>query len=379
MEGTKLLNLLGQTWDSPVFGDAYPLSTAVGGTPILRRIETMHAALVRQLQPILMEWMHPISPSHVAEIIQQIAPKSTAFCSAIAAGELEDADRLAQAGLTIALVYWADHRMDRGDLAMEAAILRRAGWASAEAPGRIVQTDMPAVDTRMLGLEALERYIRAFCRPEDAAVLVHNVLHEVLCREVRVRELSRLFEQDGADTFWEVYAQEVAEHSVLNVALVYVTAAIYAIHRRDDPSLPALRQVLADPALMRFFNGPAAGMIRVLDDLGDRNIDSGADPQWGQFTLNIFNQPHPLWADALLRAAGVADLSTLQSVARALEAGDHASRTYIAQVFVDIVRSEFAALPPATYQANRLFLDIGKRVIEAGYVNALGDVALAGQ
>jgi len=377
MSGTKLVELLHRTWESAVFGDSYPLSAAVGGPSILQRIDRMRALMESQLAPILAEWMRPTSPAQVSEIVRQIAPKSVAFCSAIAAGELEDTERLAQAGLTIALVYWADHRMDRGDLAMEAAILQRAGWRSLAAQAPIA--DAALVGTRMVGLAAIERNIRAFSRPDDAAILIDNVLHEVLCREVRVRELSRLFGQRGPDSFWEAYAHEVAEHSVLNVALVYVTAAIYAIYRRGDPSLPPLSQILADPAVMRFLNGPAAGMIRVLDDLGDREIDSGAEPEWGQFTLNIFNQPHPLWASALLQVSGVPGADAAESVVQALQAGDQASCAHVAQTFVDAVRAEFAGLPAAVYRANQLFLDIGKRVIEAGYVNAIGDVALADQ
>lgn len=366
MEGTKLLNLLEQTWDSPVFGDAYPLSIAVGGTPILRRIEMMHAALVRQLHPILTEWMHPISPSHVTEIIRQIAPKSTAFCSAIAAGELEDGERLAQAGLTIALVYWADHRMDRGDLDMEAAILQRAGWTNA-----------PIGDVHMVGLDAIERYIRAFSRRDDAAILIDNVLHEVLCREVRVRELSRLYQEHRSAEFWAEQAELIAEHTILDGALVYVTAAIYAIHRQHNPQLPSLEKILADPLVMRLMDGPAAAMIRVVDDLGDRLIDSGDRPEWGHFTLNIFNQPEPLWIEAFLKRADLAGPDTMQPLVRAFQSDDIESCEFIVQTFVDKVRAEFAALPAATYQANQLFLDIAKRVIEAGYVNAMGDIALS--
>jgi len=194
---------------------------------------------------------------------------------------------------------------------------------------------------------------------------------------VRMRELSRLYERSSQKGFSTSY-RESAEHAVLNVALVYVTAAIYAIHRNHAPGLPSLAEIFAETAVMRFMNGPAAAMIRVLDDLGDRAIDSGEDPRWGHFTLNIFNQSHPDWLDAFMHVAGLHDRQTAQSLIDAFHHDDASSREYIFRTFVDFVRAEFAALSASTYQAYHLFLNLGKRVVEAGYVNAIGDVDLAG-
>ena len=375
MDASKLFTLLHMTWESPVFGDAYPLSIAVGGTTISQRIEQIHALLVARLAPILAEWMQPISPAGINEIIRQVAPKSTAFCAAIAAGEIDDVERLAQVGLSIALVYWADHCMDRGDMAMEQAILQRAGWFDSHAQGRLAYA--PYVDTRMIGLDQLERIIRSFCRPEDAEVLIENVLHEVLCREVRIRELSRLYDPHQIASFWTMYAHEVAEHSIRNVALVYVSAAIYAIKRVYDPDLLPLKRIFAESAMMRWLYGPASALIRILDDLGDRVIDSGEQPEWGHFTLNIFNQPHPVWIEHFLHIAGIREWRSTQLVTEALCSEGQPNHNYVFDTFIDLVRTRFEVLPVATYRANQLFLEIGKRVIEAGYVNALGDIALA--
>ena len=126
IHSSKLLTLLKMTWDSPVFGDAFPFSHTLGQEKALElvfeKIESMHTLLIEWLKPILNEWMHPISIGVINEIVRQIAPKSTAFCSAIAVNEIDDIELLAQVGLSIALVYWIDHRMDRGDYAMEEAI-----------------------------------------------------------------------------------------------------------------------------------------------------------------------------------------------------------------------------------------------------------------
>jgi hypothetical protein len=378
VDQSKLLELLELTWESPVFGDSYAVTKEVGGGSVMQRVARMHTLLVARLRPILAEWMQPITDHEIDEIIRQIAPKSTAFCSAIAAGELDDVERLSQAGLSIALVYWIDHGMDRGDMAMEAAIRRRVGRPTGADDLALEQASANLIPTRSIGLGALEQIISAFCRPEDAAVLVDNVLHEVLYREVRMRELSRLYERSNQKRFWSDYMHESAEHAILNVALVYVTAAIYAIHRQHTPRLPSLAEIFAEPAVMRLMNGPAAAMIRVLDDLGDRAIDSGEDPRWGHFTLNIFNQSHPDWLDAFMHVAGLHDRQAAQSLIDAFHDDDSSSREYIFRTFVDFARTEFAALSAGTYQAYRLFLNLGKRVLEAGYVNAIGDIELTG-
>ena len=375
MNASKSLDLLYLTWESPVFGDAYPLTRELGGTSLTRRIQTLHMSLASRLGPILSEWMHPITSAEIAEIIKQIVPKSTAFCSAIAVGELDDLDRLAQAGLSIALVYWIDHRMDRGDLQMEEA-MRWFVRPNATRADQAVEPPTP-VRTRLIGIQALEQCIRTFARPEDADVLVPNVMHEVLSREVRVRELSRLYEQCEDRGFWRGYADEVAEHSILNGALVYVTAAIYALHRRHEPSLPSLAEISDQPDVMRLLNGPAAAMIRIVDDLGDRDIDSGQDLRWGHFTLNIFNQPHPAYVRAFLQVADLGDRRAARRLIEAFKVNDRERHEEIFQTFVDVVRSRFAAFPAETYARYRLFLDLSKRVIEAGYVNAMGDIALA--
>lgn len=377
MRETKLLELLNLTWESTVFGDTYTLSTAVGESSILGRIDDMHNQLVRRLAPILTDWMHPISTSHVNEIIRQIAPKSVAFCSAIAAGELHDTERLVQAGLGIALAYWVDHAIDRGDLAMEEAVR----WFARQQLAHPATLDPPSsavVRTRLRGLVALDQSIKAFAKPEDAAILSSNMFQVVLCGEVRAREISREFGLLDQETFWQAHADELAEHALASVALVYVTAAMYAIHRCYTPDLPSLASLWKQASVMDLLSGPCSAMIRVLDDLGDRAIDSGTDLEWGHFTLNMFNQAHPIWIEAVARRAGLLDRPALDTLTDAFSSADRDSCDYIANVFVDRVRDEFAALPTPVYAAHRLFLDLGKRVIEAGYVNVLGDIDLAG-
>ena len=378
---SKLLTLLDMTWESPVFGNAYPFSNSPNREQVLhttfKNIKKMHALLVQWLKPILSEWMHPIAPEAINEIVRQIAPKSTAFCSAIAAYEINDVERLAQVGLSIALVYWIDHRMDRGDQAMEEAInLWQTHHSSLGKENQLPESIH--VQTRLVGLYALERSIHTFSHPEDAEILIEHVMHEVLAREARVCQLSRFYQDQHPNIFWNENAEELAAHSIRNVALIYVAASIYTVHRHLNPMLPNLKYILANQKIMQLMNSSAAAMIRVLDDFGDRLIDSGAHPEWGQFTLNLFNQPNPIWISAFLHTAGFKDDQVRESLSQAFLRDDAISQKYIVDVFVDFARWEFSSLSESEYAANKLFLDIGKRVIEAGYVNALGDMELAG-
>ncbi|MBI1871897.1 hypothetical protein HYS10_00595, partial [Candidatus Collierbacteria bacterium] len=192
MESKALARLLRLTWNSPIFGNAYPLTSPERDGTVMRQIEVVYEQLVRELKPILVEWMQPDVPeTDVGEIIRQLGPKSTAFCSAIAAGEIDDIERLIAVGLSIALIYWADHSIDRGDAKMEAAVRLFAQPWLTKLP--VVSADLPQALSRLSGLVVLEQVIRQLSRPEDAPLLLEHVACEVLWREARVLELSRQY------------------------------------------------------------------------------------------------------------------------------------------------------------------------------------------
>ena len=116
--------------------------------------------------------------------------------------------------------------MDRGDQAMEEAInLWQTHHSSLGKENQLPESIH--VQTRLVGLYALERSIHTFSHPEDAEILIEHVMHEVLAREARVCQLSRFYQDQHPNIFWNENAEELAAHSIRNVALIYVAASIY--------------------------------------------------------------------------------------------------------------------------------------------------------
>jgi hypothetical protein len=375
MQYHKLIELLYQTWDSPVFTDSYPSLTAEQASRVLEQIEQTHTQFVTTLEPLLRQGMPEAKCSDVANIMQQIASKSTAFCAAIAAGEVDDIERLCDAALSIALVYWADQSMDRGDEAMLAAVYAlpkngsTPGWQKPALP--------PLAAARFKTLQAIETAISRLSRPEDASVLLPAVFDDTLKQEARIWELSQYYLRANKEQFWVNHAAEVAYLSINNGALIYVTAAIYAIFRYHRPTLPPLSEIFQNRQVMDLMEGPCNAAIRVYDDWGDRHIDSGAYPQWGGFYLNIFNQANPLFLNDFLRYAHVSDPWDVFFLINAFQTDEEENHQYILDFFANLLRQRMAGLPASVWQRYGPFLKLAKRVLEAGYVNTMGDMNLA--
>lgn len=380
MKSSTLVHLLHLTWSSPVFGNAYPKHVSIHTASSLKQVETLYSHLMNSLEPILAQGMPMASSEEVDEIILQIAPKCTAFCPAIAAGEIDDVERLSAAAVSLALICWADQSMDRGDDAMLAAV-KMLNKGVQDRPIMGLRALTAEVHARLNGLRWIEHSVESLSRPEDTAILLQCVYEDTLQNEARMRDLSRQFalqvlRRNGAD-FWQMHAEEVARLSIVDVALIYVTATIYAVYRYHHPDLPRLYEVFNEPAIMDVMRGPCNAMIRVFDDFGDRQIDDGYHPAWGEFNLNIFNQPHPQLVEAFLKAAGIQDERVFKSVQTAFRTGSRISWAYIIQVFADLVRDRLSNLPAPLWERFEVFLTLARRMIETGYVNMLGDIELA--
>jgi hypothetical protein len=376
MQFHKLIELLNQTWSSPIFANTYPRLTPNNTVLVLRHIRRIHTQFVVALEPLLIKSMPDATNGTVPDVMEQIASKSTAFCAAIAAGEIDDTDRLCAAALSIALVYWIDQSMDRGDEAMLTAVnaLSRDGLTpSSENPSL-----PPLAAARFNGLQALETQVRRLSRPEDGPILLQTVFTDTLMQEARVWELSqRYLTYASQGQFWAKHADEVARLSITNGALIYVTAAIYAIYRWHRPDLPSLSEIFDQKLIMVLMRGPCNAAIRLYDDLGDRFVDSGMYPQWGGFYLNIFNQTHPAYLSRFLHHAHVHNPQDVHALTSAFRAKSARSNRYIVGFFTNMLRQRMAALPPGIWQQYGTFLKLAKRVLEAGYVNTMGDMYLA--
>lgn len=383
MHTNKLIELLRQTWASPVFGDSYPVVAADGVTlaKIVNQVKEVHHHFVTELKPILARGMPEATTAQVAMIVHQIASKSTAFCAAIAAGEIHDVQRLCAAAVSIALVYWADQSMDRGDEAMLTAVGRLGHGGSPLTSTAYADLTHSLTDlelARLTAVQQIEAQLQRLSRSEDISILARCVFHDTLSQEARFRELSQYYLVEADDQwFWATHADEVARLSIENGALIYVTAAIYAIYRHHRPELPGLREIFGNEAVMSLLNGPCNAAIRVFDDLGDRYVDSGAYPEWGEFSLNVFNHPNPRFLHTFLHRSGIEDRRARTEIVGAFILGGADYDAYIVRVFVELVRERMSRLPAAIWQRYGTFLALAKRVVEAGYVNTLGDMALA--
>lgn len=374
MQIERSMHLLRQVWGSPILGDSF-LPDAARSKTVVSQIEVIHPAFVSSLESILLQGMPLLSPSEVGRLARQIAPKAIGFCLGVTAGEIVDTERLRAATVNIALIYWADQSMDAGDEGMERAVRRLNDELEAKRP--VTTEVLPAlVEARLTALRWIEREVENLCRPEDAPLLKRYGIQDTLQNEARMRELTRRYGLEGSLPFWAAHAQEIARLSPITIVLTYIVAVIYALYRQPQPELPTLSEIFEQKTIVDLLHGPFNATLRLFDDLGDRLLDKKRFPGWGEFNLNIFNQPDPGLVRAFLRQAGLTEEAMTQSVFDAFQSDTEASRTYILEVFVDLVRDRFATLPTSLRKRYEVFLNVAKRTLEAGSVYLIADKGL---
>jgi hypothetical protein len=88
-------------WKSPVFGDSFP----VGGDEhsAMAQFDSMYPYFVKTVLPILKQGLPYEDSSRLTSIVEQIAPKSIAFCAAISAGEIQNMEHLSNAAAAISI------------------------------------------------------------------------------------------------------------------------------------------------------------------------------------------------------------------------------------------------------------------------------------
>jgi hypothetical protein len=364
----KLLELLCAVRENYVFGDSFPSINSLDQTT-LEQVKVIHDKLVQRFSGMMFKAM-PESREKAEEYIWQIASKSTAFCSAIALGEIDDLDQLAATANCIALVYWVDHGMDRGDQLMCEALntLLRGDPASS------IQDTV--VKARYEGITQISVLLETFAYDKnDLELLTRFVYEHTLFREMHVVALSEHYLTAlDREEFWANNAQQIAYLGITNGALIFVASMIYQLYRHRDPALPDLAQILDNQEVLGAVHMTANAVIRGWDDLGDRHIDAGEEgDEWGKFTLNLFNQNHPLLLGHFLSMAGVPEAR----IADSIDVLNSGNEYMISEFFVELVRDRFAAISPETAEHYAVFLTIIKRVVEAGYVNRLNDIRIA--
>ncbi|GEM_PF-913916 len=363
----KLVELLMAVRANYVFPDSFDSSIPLDQAA-LEQLADMHQRLVGLFTDIVYRAM-PEAPDKANEFVYQIVVKSTAFCSAVALGEIDDTERLATTAACIALCYWVDHAMDRGDQAMIQALV----CLLHNTPPEEIQE--PTVRARHEAIAGIERLLESFAADEgDLDALAHCIYEHTLFREMHVVELSQQYlAAEDKEQFWAENAEQISWLSITSTALIFVAGMVYQLYRRALPELPGLPEILANQEIIDAVHMTANAAIRGWDDLGDRFIDAGAEGSWGNFVINLFNQPHPVLLNSFLTMSGV-PAEGLNEAVRILTCGEEAP---VVEFFVELVRSKFAAISTETATKYEVFLTMIKRVVEAGFVNRLSDIRIA--
>lgn len=370
-QSRKLNCLLRILWQSPVFGNSFPQDDHA--SPVWDQFQAIYPSFVNIVTPILRKGIPDMQDS-VKETIDQIAPKSIAFCASISAGEIENIDYLSKAAAAISISYWADQSMDRDDEAMLAAV--------QYLNHRHVPGDMLESDVFLARLEAL-RYIKRLSqqitpRSENLPYVLQAIERDVLGNQAAMRSLSHKYIRSAAEDFWLMHAKEVAQVMIDGSGLMSAVAIIYAIYHRYRPGLPSLDEIYTQPALMHLVRETFNPAVRIFDDAGDSLTDMGEDANWGVFNLNIINQANPRLTEAFLSASGIAEGHPLwEEFLAAFAQPLHERRITLAKIYLDLARERVNELPAQLWERYRVFLSICKRTLEAGFVNILGDVFLS--
>jgi hypothetical protein len=386
----KLQQVLQACWRNPVFGDSYPSPIAL--TAVEQRMETLAHAFAAAFTPIVLRALPDVPLTTRTTFIREAALRVVGLCSVIGL-EIHDIERLTAASICYGLMSLGDSFLDRGDAAMEVAIhllleehaiappqldssIERTAWSARYRANQAAGTSLPAVSSapvqaRLHALRQLDAQIAYLSRPEDAPVLILTPCLSFFKHSLALRQVSRRLRYAGQG-FWEQFADSYVEHSIRNIQVFGEVGLIYALYRQADPDLPSLLTIQRDVDFMRLLDHTANAALRIFDDVSDQEVDAGATP-WSQPTFNLFHHPAPALIRAFLRFADITDEQRIEQAIRAIQSSTREGDTAIVQLFVEIIRKRLAQLPEASRRQQSTFLVLLKRIIESGYVNAVGD------
>jgi hypothetical protein len=407
--------LIRACWESPVFGDSYATCLAYADSEL--QIENLERAFLSSFTPIIIKGM-PEVPRKVHDAYARALSFQTIGLYSNIGVELRDIDRLTKAYVCFGLLFWGDSFLDRGDSAMETAlpilldefrtlpplaIFTRREEEKAKRSNRRQPhfAGLPSVQHRLGALRMIARQIRSFSRPDDAFVLLHSRVFDILNHSLGVRRLSRRYQQNISDHFWERHVYAYVKHSILSMSIFGFIGLIYAMYRQDRPDLPSLAEIQEEQPLMRFIDGLANAAARIFDDAGDQEMDAGKTPPQVRFgdglgdvptrfmgdsglqgdspsvrswvQINLFNMHNPTLIRAFFNFIGVMDEDVIRQALEAFQKETREGDSEALQLFVDLLRRQLKTMPDEILQRYDVFITLAKRCIETTYNNALGD------
>jgi hypothetical protein len=321
-------------------------------------------------------------PASKRIVTGEILPKTLAFCPALTVGDLDDVPRLGSVTMAVALMYWGDQTMDRGDEATAEAIMLLGNDSPA-----VLEKASQAAQARFSALRHIQDEISQLALPEDAPFVVDCFYGQVLHNEVRMHNLSLEYLASGkAAAFLAEHASGLAEISTISAGFPSISSALYAIYRQHDPSLVPLTKIYGDPVMTNLLQ-VCNVVVRLWDELGDWEMDSGYDPSKGEFVINPFNQYDPAFVGRFCELAFITDAAQVAAMQQAF-ASFHENKTtrqeqgsYILMALREHIRSYMTAvvagLPAPARKDYTQYLTLCKRVMEIGWVNRIGDINLS--
>ena len=362
-----------------MFGDAFGDPRSLRLDLAREQMAELQDPFTASLSTCLAEGMPEWDRSIIADIVgRQILPKRVAFGPALTVGEIDDLPRLSAFSTAVGLMYWGDQTMVRGDLAMAQAI--QLLESEDALPCAAIS---PLAVARLHGLQHIETQISRFAKPEDVPIVLDCFYNQVLIRESRVQQLSRDFlKTDSRPAFLAAHAEYFAHLMTVTAGLPSISSSLYAMYRHHTDILPSLPAVYKNP-LMRNILQVCNVTVRIWDELGDWKMDSGAIPEKGVFTLNPCNQYHPSIVRYLCRLAGLQQpqkIAALQESFAAFHESDTSRLAHTERILgitLQHIRDYMAHVYSKVPQQFRHYFTLCKRVVEIGYVNRVGDIALA--
>jgi hypothetical protein len=370
---------LNQTWGSPVFGDAFGGIGPAQTEKALRQMSAIAGSFSVELSTYIQAATPQESQAAVTRVVnREILPKTIAFGPALTIGEIDDTSRLGALSVAVGLMYWGDQTMDRGNADMFEAIKL---LAPDKAPSR---AEAPfGIQNIVSALGRITEKVTYLARPEDAKPWVLDCFYgQVLLNEARMRQLSLDYKQaEDPAAFLAAYADDIATRLTISAGFPSISSSLYAIYRQHDPLLPPLAAVYGDPVMQKMLQTCNA-TVRLWDELGDWRMDKGDDPTKGVFTINLFNEYSPIIIDKFCSLTDITDTgrrTILQESFAAFHENDVSRQQHgerIENVMLDHIRQYIQELPPKTQRFFDQYITIAKRVLEIGYINRVGDIAL---
>jgi hypothetical protein len=372
------VHLLDKTWESPVFGDSFgnigPDKLAIAR----QQMGEIAARMTTDLSSYVHDATLQEDRSLVLEMVsREILPKTIAFCPALTIGEIDDIPRLSAFSTAIGLMYWADQSIDRGSQAMLQAVELLPDIHTA------ANADLsPEVQRATFALGKIADKVNSFATPEDVPLVLDCFYDQVLLNEALIRRLSLAYaETEDPTAFLATHAENIAVAMTIDAGFPSVSSSLYAIYRQHDTLLPPLSEIYNDPAMTDVLQACNA-TVRIWDELGDWQMDRGIDPTKGVFTINLFNEYHEAIVSEICSFAGIREPAQRMMLQESFAAfhEDETSRQLhgarIDDMLLGHIRQYILDLPQDIQQQFGKYLTLCKRVLEIGYVNRAGDIAL---